>query len=128
MSEGRMADTGPAEPHQRPGELSVISTTTNGICVLAPAGEIDYHTMDRFQQALEAASIALARIVVDLSRVSFMDSSGINMLITAHHDTSEAGGWLRLAAPTAPVLRTLQVVGVDQVIDCHATLCQALGG
>ncbi|MEU5441429.1 MULTISPECIES: STAS domain-containing protein [Streptomyces] len=55
-----------------------------------------------------------------------MDSSGINLFIAAHRATTEAGGWLRLAAPTASVMRTLQIVGVDTVIDCHAPLRQAL--
>lgn len=48
-----------------------------------------------------------------------MDSSGVNIFITAHCDLERVGGWLRLATPTGPVLRTLQLVGVDQVLDCH---------
>ncbi|MFE5038881.1 STAS domain-containing protein [Streptomyces sp. NPDC056683] len=57
-----------------------------------------------------------------------MDSSGINILITAHRTLSEAGGWLRLAAPTGPVMRTISIVGIDTIIDCHETLSQALTG
>ncbi|MER8059116.1 STAS domain-containing protein [Streptomyces sp. NPDC094022] len=55
-----------------------------------------------------------------------MDSSGINILISAHRALTGAGGWLRLAALSAPVLRTVQIVGLDTVIDCHPTLDQAL--
>ncbi|MEV7004152.1 STAS domain-containing protein [Streptomyces sp. NPDC093982] len=55
-----------------------------------------------------------------------MDSTGINILITAHQTLVEAGGWLRLAAPADPVLHPIQLVGIDSVIDCHETLRQAL--
>lgn len=38
----------------------------------------------------------------------------------------DAGGWLRLAGPTEPVLRTMRLVGLDQIIDCHPTVHHAL--
>jgi stage II sporulation protein AA (anti-sigma F factor antagonist) len=123
MSEGEMADTGQG---MQPGPLSVVSTTTDGIRVLTLAGEIDYDTGPALREALDAAGILRPRIVVDLSRVTFMDSTGINLFIAAHRTLTEAGGWIRLAAPSEAVLRTLQIVGVDTVIDCRETLRQAL--
>ncbi|MFC9284631.1 STAS domain-containing protein, partial [Streptomyces collinus] len=57
---------------------------------------------------------------------TFMDSSGINILIAAHRTLTDTGGHLHLARPTQTVLRTLQIVGIDTVIDCHTTLPQAL--
>ncbi|WP_028964613.1 STAS domain-containing protein [Streptomyces thermolilacinus] len=123
MAEGRMADPGQSEPPER---LSITSTVTDGIRVLTLAGEIDFHTGDRLQEALAVAGPTTARTVVDLDRVTFMDSSGINVFIAAHHALSASGGWLRLAAPTEHVLRTLQLVGLDTVIDCRPTLSQAL--
>ncbi|MFF2205071.1 STAS domain-containing protein [Streptomyces sp. NPDC058145] len=58
--------------------------------------------------------------------MTFMDSTGINILIAAHRALTQAVGWLRLARPTGAVLRTLLLVGLDTVIDCHETLHQAL--
>ncbi|MFD4552675.1 STAS domain-containing protein [Streptomyces sp. NPDC058466] len=75
---------------------------------------------------MDASGTPRPRIVVDLSRVTFMDSTGINIFIAAHRSLTEAGGWIRLAAPTEAVLRLLQIVGVDAVIDCRETLRQAL--
>jgi stage II sporulation protein AA (anti-sigma F factor antagonist) len=121
-----MTDTERAEPHQQPAGLSIVSNTTDGVCVLTLAGEIDHHTGVELRQALDVPDGVRPRIVVDLGRVTFMDSSGINIFIAAHHATSEAGGWLRLAAPTVSVMRTLQIVGVDTVIDCRETLSRAL--
>ncbi|CAL9278729.1 STAS domain-containing protein [Streptomyces sp. SudanB182_2057] len=66
------------------------------------------------------------RIVADMRQVAFMDSSGINILIAAHRSLTEAGGWLRLAAAGESVMRTISIVGVDALIDCHETLRHAL--
>ncbi|MER7837779.1 STAS domain-containing protein [Streptomyces sp. NPDC096040] len=123
MAEEEVAET---EQAVQPGELSVVATATDGVHVLTLAGEIDHHTGDRLRQALDVSSTGRPRVVVGLGQVTFMDSSGINVLITAHRTFSEAGGWLRLAQPTASVMRALQLVGIGTVIDCHETLRQAL--
>lgn len=123
MAEAEMTDNGPTEP---PGRLSVVSTTVDGIRVVTPAGELDHHTGDTLRQALDASDTPRPRVVVDLHQVTFMDSSGISILIAAHRALSEADGWLRLAAPRESVMRTLNIVGVDTLIDCRETLHQAL--
>jgi stage II sporulation protein AA (anti-sigma F factor antagonist) len=123
MTEEQMTDNGRPE---QPVRLSIVTTVTEGIQVVALAGEIDYNTSGQVRQALDVTGTARPRIVIDMCEVTFMDSSGINILISAHQDTTASGGWLRLAAPTDAVRRVLQLVGVDQVIDCHATREQAL--
>ncbi len=117
-----------ADPHKSelPDRLQVTSHTSGSIHVLTPTGEIDHHTGDALRQALDAISTPRPRVVVDLHQVTFMDSSGINILIAAHRALTDAGGRLRLARPTAPVLRTLTIVGIDTVINCHTTLPEAL--
>ncbi|MFF9623806.1 STAS domain-containing protein [Streptomyces griseosporeus] len=123
MSEGEM----PGSEHAgQAGQLSVVATATDGVRVLTLAGEIDHHTGDALSQALDPSDTLGPRVVVDMGQVTFMDSSGINIFIAAHHALSEAGGWLRLAAVGESVMRTISIVGVDAVIDCRATLSQAL--
>ncbi|MFJ8595203.1 STAS domain-containing protein [Streptomyces sp. NPDC093598] len=123
MAEGDMTNPEPAE---QPGQLSVVSTTMEGIRVLMLTGEIDHHTGNQFQRALYFSDAPRPRIVVDLGGVTFMDSTGINILISAHRALSEAGGWLRLTAPGETVKRTMNIVGIDTIIDCRETLHQAL--
>ncbi|MFI0811950.1 STAS domain-containing protein [Streptomyces echinatus] len=108
------------------GRFSVVVTATDGIRVLTLTGEIDHHTGDRLRQGLDVSGTPRPRLVIDMHGVTFMDSTGINILIAAHRTVTEAGGWLRLAAPTGPVRRLLSIVGVDAVIDCRETLRQAL--
>ncbi|WP_408053109.1 STAS domain-containing protein [Streptomyces sp. HO565] len=123
MARMQSRDGGPPE---QPGLLTVVTTATDGIRVVSLTGEIDHNTAHQMLQALDITGTRRPRIVADLHQVTFMDSSALNALIAAHQAVTEAGGWLRLAAPTAPVQRVLQLVGVDQLIDCHPTLRQAL--
>lgn len=64
--------------------------------------------------------------MADLSGVTFLDSTGINVFVHVHHPVGAARGWLRLAAAGESVTRVVQLVGLDTVIGCHATVEQAL--
>ncbi|MER8226373.1 STAS domain-containing protein [Streptomyces sp. NPDC094143] len=123
MTEGRKVDTGRAAPA---GGLSVVATATDGIRVLTLTGEIDHHTGDQLRRALDVTGTARPRIVIDMSRVTFMDSTGVNILIAAYQAVSGAGGLIRLAGATDSVLYVLHIVGVDDIIECLPTLDEAL--
>ncbi|WP_405835718.1 STAS domain-containing protein [Streptomyces sp. NBC_01518] len=118
-----MVDT---EHAGQPGRLSVRTDVVDGTLVVAVAGEIDQETGGSLRQALELPEGAAPRVVIDLRDVSFMDSSGINILIAVQTILAEAGGWLRLAGAAPPVLRIIQLVGIDGFIGCHPTVQQAL--
>ncbi|MEW1827108.1 STAS domain-containing protein [Streptomyces sp. NPDC088196] len=118
-----MVDT---EHAGQPGRLSVRTDVVDGTLVVAVAGEIDQETGGSLRKALDPPEGAAPRVVIDLSHVTFMDSSGINILIAVHTALAEAGGWLRLAEVAPPVLRVIQLVGIDGFIVCHPTVQQAL--
>jgi anti-anti-sigma factor len=110
----------------RPG-LSIDHTTVDGIRMDTLRGEIDHAVTNELTESLLSyGNVTRPRTVVDLSGVTFMDSSGINALITAHQAMNDAQGWLRIGGAQASVLRVLQLVGLDQVIGCHPTLEQTL--
>ncbi|MFG3033754.1 STAS domain-containing protein [Streptomyces sp. NPDC048253] len=111
----------------RPDQLSVLSEVVDGVLVVTVHGEIDYTVSSILSEALLTEDGATPpRIVTDLSGVTFMDSSGINVFLLAHQRVSSAQGWLRIAAAQKSVLRVLTMVGVDRLIDCHASVEQAL--
>ncbi|MFI2034481.1 STAS domain-containing protein [Streptomyces bottropensis] len=108
----------------RPGQLSIDHTAIGDIQLLTLRGEIDHSNRDQLRQTLLPGKAA-TRTVLDLSGVTFLDSSGINTLLVAHQSMSDAQGWLRIAGARDPVLRVLRLVGLDQLIPCHSTVEQA---
>ncbi|MGV9254608.1 STAS domain-containing protein [Streptomyces sp. NPDC003697] len=119
-----MADT---EGAAVPGRLLITRTPADGgAWVVTPVGEVDLDGSAELRDVLLSCLDDAPGTVVDLGGVTFMDSSGINALITAHQAAREHGTWLRLAAPQDAVSRVIQLVGVDTLIPCHPTLGEAL--
>ncbi|MEU1040585.1 STAS domain-containing protein [Streptomyces sp. NPDC005551] len=101
--------------------------TPQGVSVLKMAGEIDFNTVGEFRRALaDRANAPRHCTVVDFSGVTFMDSSGINVLVAAHRDAAAGGGWLRLACLPVGVHDVLHIVGLDEVLPLYPTLDLAL--
>ncbi|MFF5637058.1 STAS domain-containing protein [Streptomyces sp. NPDC012825] len=121
---GETTGTGHAGQSER---FWATAADVDGVRVVTLAGEIDHTTGDILRRALALPDTPRPHVVADMRQVTFMDSSGINILITAHQDLVENGGRLRLAGTTPPVTRTIGLVGLDTVIECHRTLAQALG-
>ena len=117
-------------PTGRAGRLSIAHSTVDGIRVVTLRGDIDHDVKDALTTALlpqdDADDGPAPRVVADLSGVTFLDSTGINVFVHVHHRVSAAQGWLRLAAAREPVTRLFQIVGLDTVIACPPTLEQAL--
>ncbi|MER6496704.1 MULTISPECIES: STAS domain-containing protein [Streptomyces] len=120
-----MSDNQKSEGQDR---LNLERRVVDGIRVVQVQGEIDHDGKDILSQALLSTdgTTAPQRIVADLSGVTFMDSTGINVLVTIHQQVRTAQGWLRIAGAQESVLRLLQIVGVDALIPCHATTHDAL--
>jgi anti-sigma B factor antagonist len=85
---------------------------------LVLSGEIDLSAhedlVDAFSQALRGPA---QRLIVDLSAVTFLDSTGINALITGHKDAEAAGKQFIVVPGPEQVMHTLKVTGVDTVLD-----------
>ncbi len=121
------ADAADANEQAEPDGLSVTRSVVDGVTVVTVAGEVDHHTSGALRRALSPADPDGARTVADLSGVPFMDSSGINVLITGHQAHAPTG-WLRLAGVRRPVLRTLEIVGLTPLLPCYPSVGEALEG
>jgi anti-sigma B factor antagonist len=94
---------------------------------MSVAGEIDLYTAPRLhgELATALAGAGPAMIVVDMSRVEFCDSTGMNVLLAAHRRAREGGGDLQLAGPRPAVRKVLQLTGLETVftvLDDTATM------
>lgn len=77
--------------------------------VLVLVGEIDTYTAPELQDALTALPDTC---IVDLAGVSFIDSSGLRVIVEAHGQRRERGGGMTLRSPSPSVERLLEISGV----------------
>jgi anti-anti-sigma factor len=88
----------------------------DGAVVVAVAGEIDMATADLFHRAINHACGHDGRVVVDLACTSFIDSSGLAVLIRASERLGQRSDALVVRAADATVRRTFEISGVDHLI------------
>jgi anti-sigma B factor antagonist len=107
--------------------LTCSTSVSGDTAVITCAGEIDLSTADRFRDELNAAVQSSATgIVVDLTQVTFMDSTGLGVLAKARNRATERDCLIRLAGPIPHVAKVLRITQLDQVFPVHDTLDEAL--
>lgn len=106
MAAGRMDD-----------RLTISVSPGPGYLVVSVAGEIDTVTASQFREQLASViTCGARRVVVDLARVTFMDSAGIGVLTATHRVLAVQQGSLAVVSPSPAVRRVLSLSGLDQVI------------
>jgi anti-anti-sigma factor len=91
----------------------ITSERVDDLYRVAPAGELDIASAPRLEAAFDAAERSdAASIVVDLSAITFIDSTGIQLLLRM---TERCGGAPRLTViPSAAVQRLLEITGLQE--------------
>jgi anti-sigma B factor antagonist len=77
------------------------------------AGEFDLTAIDEFRHQIEHAPIEWQHVEIDLRDVVFMDSSGLQALVSLNNRARERGLDLTLVRPSQPVARLLALTGLD---------------
>lgn len=84
-----------------------------GETVFTLRGELDPHTAPDLRTEIDAVlASGRARLVLDLAGLTFVDSSGLRVIISAHKDAAERGGRLVLRAPSQTTRRLLDITGL----------------
>lgn len=76
------------------------------------AGEIDAHTAPNLERVLAERIAATGSAFLDTKGVTFMDSSGLRVLIGATNESRSRGGDLTIATPTPVVRRLIEISGL----------------
>ncbi len=108
-------------------EAPVAAVTHNdGSIVVSLAGELDLYNATTVREALiECCSQTPDRLVVDLSAVTFIDSTALGVLIEARSRMTNRRAFL-LAAPGLETRRALEISGLDRHFAVHESLDGAL--
>ena len=108
---------------------SIDVRAANGGVVLAQSGRLTVVTAPQLRATVTERLAAGDRlIVVDLSTTEFVDSSGLGTLVSCLKAARQAGGDLRIVAPTEQVAMVLRMTNLDRILKPRASVDDALQG
>jgi anti-sigma B factor antagonist len=97
-------------------DLVTSTHTDDGKAVVSVRGEVDLVSCDELRRALHEALQSSTHAVVDLAELSFIDSSGLSVLVDAHRKARDAGGVLVVRNPTPMLRRLLDITRLDSLL------------
>ncbi len=107
-------------------ELTVQTSAVGDFTVVAVSGEVDIVTAPTLRQLLnQAIDDGGPRLVVDLTAVPFLDSTGLGVLVGRLKVARQAGGDLRLVLTSERLLRNFKITGLDTVFKIFPTAKEA---
>lgn len=110
-------------------EFSCTARQSGGLLVLEVAGDVDLAVHARFQAEVDRLwPRTPTDVVMDCSRVTFLDSMGLRVLVQALQRAAGHGCGFALAAPSQPVLRVLELAGVTGLFSVIGPLPDAESG
>jgi anti-sigma B factor antagonist len=103
--------------------------THEGVVVLAVSGELDLATISILKDTVGSQMLEGGdRVVLDLSELSFCDSTGLGSFVGLHRQADAVGVGFALAAPRKRVGDLLQISGINQVVAVYPSVDEAAAG
>ena len=99
------------------GNFRIESLVIDGQAVLRLSGDLDMGSAELFGEAARLVHAeGIPCLVLDLSALDFVDSSGLSQFVLALKRQREIGGEVVLHAPTSSVKRVLDIVGLSELL------------
>ena len=95
-----------------------VRTEINGKVLTAYLeGEIDHHTARNMREVIDASILSCApeMLVLDFKNVSFMDSSGIGLVMGRYKELSKCGGELHITNTTPHITKVMKLAGIERL-------------
>lgn len=129
--EAVMTDGAESIPSTEDGSnlFSICQVAADHAVILSVAGELDLATAPILSEQLRAAVAVVvppAPVVLDLSRVTFLASVGLSILVEYNQRCARSGSELRVVATGRHVLRPIEITGLDDTITVVDTVDEAL--
>ena len=108
--------------------MNINVTNQGDIHILELSGELDYHSSPELREKLtELTAKQAPKILVNLSGVDYMDSSGIATFVEAFQKTKRYQGRLILAELTPTVRGVFEIAKLDSIFEIAPTVAEAAG-
>lgn len=102
--------------------MRITSKYTDGRLLIQPHGELDHHSARQaMDEIIEAVDSTIPReLLLDMSKLSFMDSSGIAVIIKTNRRIAELGGKMLIVSPQPQPQKVIEAAGIDRLIEIHS--------
>jgi len=108
-------------------EFSVANQTVAGFPVVAVRGEIDVYSAPALKDAvIELLGPEHPAVIVDLTEVGFLDSTGLGALVAARTSATDAEVRLLVVSDRDRILKLFRITGLDGVFEIYPTVDQAV--
>ena len=109
--------------------MDVHQRTHGDVGVLACSGRLNMVTAPSLKAAIATAATGpLPRLVIDMSEVTFVDSSGLGVLVGGLKLVRQSGGDLRIVVRSSQVLNVLALTNLDRILHPYGTVAEASSG
>jgi anti-sigma B factor antagonist len=95
--------------------FEIAQRRVDGRLVVAPAGDLDIAVVDRMRGVLAERAPGEA-LELDLTRLEFLDTSGLQLIVETHRDARREGFPLTLVRGAPAVHRVFEIAGLDRVL------------
>lgn len=96
----------------------IIEKTEGKTLTVILSGELDHHNAVKFRTKIDSLiqSKKPMNLVLDLSRIDFMDSSGLGLIMGRYHNVQEYGGKLVVRNPSEAILKICRLSGIGRFV------------
>jgi anti-anti-sigma factor len=102
--------------------MEIDTTHIDGVTIVIPRGDLDFHTSRQMTQTLSGLVTAgYSKLIVDLGLVAHIDSAGLAALMAGVRQAREAGGDLRLCNVQDAVRSILELTRLIRLLAVHPT-------
>lgn len=100
--------------------------TDKDVLILSADGGLNSHNADQFVTELQTLVEAGARkLIVDCTKLTYVSSYGIGILIRLHKKLAEVGGEVKIASVDSPIVKVLRLLRLDSVFEIYINTREA---
>lgn len=108
-------------------ELALSTRAEGDFDVIEVAGEIDVYTAPRLREAIVGiVESGRTKLIVDVEKVDFLDSTGLGVLVGALKKVRATGGSLDIVCTHERIIKIFSITGLDKVFGLHRTIDEAV--
>jgi len=99
--------------------LEITLKRQNRVLTVYLKGELDHHAVSKVKETIDMQLVRspLTQLILDMSAVSFMDSSGIGLIAGRYNKMKSLGGSMKIINPGLNILKVLKMSGLSKLME-----------